>query len=203
VNVSQRTRQREHREQTRRQILDAAEDLLRRQAFRELSVEALMTETGLTRTAFYRHFDDIPDLMLRLLEDVTGELQAVALRWSQRAGEGYPVAAREGIRAIVEFFEQHGPFVRGLSEAAASDERIELAYRAGLDGLISLTTLAIERLSVERGLRVPDARAMALALNLMNEAYLLAEFGREPQANSAVVQATLETIWLRVLGPER
>ena len=50
---------------------------------------------------------------------------------------------------------------------------------------------------------MPDARAMARALNLMNEAYLLEEFGREPHGDPAVAQATLETVWLRVLGPER
>ena len=59
VSISaQRARQREQREVTRRRILDAAEELLRRRAFRDLSVEAVMAETGLTRTAFYRHFDE-------------------------------------------------------------------------------------------------------------------------------------------------
>jgi AcrR family transcriptional regulator len=204
VSISaQRARQREQREMTRRQILDAADDLLRHHAFRELSVETVMAETGLTRTAFYRHFDDVTDLVLRLLEDIGDDLRAVAVRWSNRAGEGYPVAAREALAAIVEFFVRHGPLVRAISEAAAGDERIEREYRHGLDALITLTTFAIERLATERGLRVPDSRAMALALNLMNEAYLLEEFGREPHGDPAVAQATLETVWLRVLGPER
>src|SRR5947209_3994288 len=184
-------------------MLEPADALLRYHAFRELSVETVMAETGLTRTAFYRHFDDVTDLVLRLLEEIAEDLQAVALRWSNRAGEGYPVAAREALSAIVEFFVRHGPLVRAISEAAAGDERIEREYRRGLDALIGLTTFAIERLATERGLRVPDSRAMALALNLMNEAYLLEEFGREPHGDPAVAQATLETVWLRVLGPER
>lgn len=188
---------------TRRQILDAADDLLRHHAFRELSVETVMAQTGLTRTAFYRHFDDVTDLVLRLLEEIGEDLRVVALRWSHRAGDGYPVAAREALSAIVEFFVRHGPLVRAISEAAAGDERIEREYRRGLDALIGLTTQAIERLAGERGLRVPDARAIAIALNLMNEAYLLEEFGREPYGNPAVALATLETVWLRVLGPQQ
>ena len=79
------------------------------------------------------------DLVLRLLAELGEDLQAVALRWSNRAGEGYPVAAREALSAIVEFFVAHGPLVRAISEAAAGDERIELEYRRGLDGLVGLT----------------------------------------------------------------
>jgi AcrR family transcriptional regulator len=201
--MGQRTRQREQREQTRHEVLRAAERFLRRRPFRELSVEVVMADTGLTRTAFYRHFDDITDLVLRLLADLGEEVEAVALRWSQRAGDGYPVAAQEAIGSIVEFFAAHGPLVRAVSEAAAGDMRIELAYRQSLAGLIDLTALAIERLSDERGLEVPDARSMALALNLMNEAFLLHEFGTEPTGDPELARATLETVWLRVLGPPR
>jgi hypothetical protein len=43
---------------------------------------------------------------------------------------------------------------------------------------------------------------MARALNLMNEAYLLDEFGREPFGDPDLALATLKTAWLRVLGPD-
>jgi hypothetical protein len=49
-------------------------------------------------------------------------------------------------------------------------------------------------------LAVPDTRALALALNLMNEAYLLHEFGREPFGDPDVALATLETVWVRAAG---
>ena len=73
-SVEQRTRQRENRENTRREILAAADRFLRERPYRELSVEVVMAQTGLTRTAFYRHFDDLPALVLRLLADVGAEL---------------------------------------------------------------------------------------------------------------------------------
>jgi len=34
----------------------------------------------------------------------------------------------------------------------------------------------------------------------MNEAYLLQEFGREPFGDREVALATLELVWLRVVG---
>ena len=57
-----------------REILDAAEDFLRDHAFRELTVDAVMSRTGLKRPAFYVHFRDRHDLTLRVVEDVAREV---------------------------------------------------------------------------------------------------------------------------------
>src|ERR1700736_758627 len=78
---AQRARRREQRDNTRREILVATDRLLRERPYRELSVEVVMAQTGLTRTAFYRHFDDVTELVLRLLEDVGRELYTVGELW--------------------------------------------------------------------------------------------------------------------------
>ncbi len=197
---TQRARHREHRETTRRDILAAADRFLRTRPYRELSVEVVMAETGLTRTAFYRHFDDVTDLVLRLLAELAGELYAIAERWGEKAGASYPEPALEGLRAIVDFFARNGPLVRAIAEAATTDERIEGAYRGGVERFIEITTATLERLVQEGQLEVPDTRAVARALNLMNEAYLLDEFGRGA-GNPDVALATLEAIWLRTVAP--
>ncbi len=200
-SAAQRTRQRENRENTRREILAAADRFLRERPYRELSVEVVMAQTGLTRTAFYRHFDDLPALVLRLLADVGVELYTVAERWQSRAGHDYPIAAQEALGAIVDFFVRHGPLVRAIAEAATTDEQIERGYRGFGEQFTEMTAQALEGL-VQRGqLEVPDTHGLARALSLMNEAYLLHEFGREPAGDPEVVRATLETIWLRVAGP--
>ena len=46
-----------------------------------------------------------------------------------------------------------------------------------------------------------DPRALAKALTLLNEAYLLEEFGREPFGDRNVALATLERIWLATARP--
>src|SRR5947209_9617029 len=114
--TARRTRYREQREHTRRQILDAAAAFLRDQAFRDLSVDALMAEVGLTRTAFYRHFDDTTALVLRLLGELGEKLYPVADRWRAAAGGRYPEAAREALEAIVDFFVAEGPLVRAIAD---------------------------------------------------------------------------------------
>jgi AcrR family transcriptional regulator len=195
---AQRTRQRQQREGTRREILAAADRFLRERPYRELTIEVVMAQTDLTRTAFYRHFDDVTDLVLQLLGDLGTELSAVAERWGNNAA---PAAAREGLAEIVDFFIRHGPLVRAVAEAAVTDEQIERGYRGSLEALIEITAGVLERLVGEGRLQVPDTRAMARALNLMNEAYLLQEFGRAPFGDRQVALATLETVWLRVVGP--
>jgi AcrR family transcriptional regulator len=202
---AQRARQREHRETTRREILGAADRFLRERPYRELSVDVVMAQSGLTRTAFYRHFDDVTDLVLRLLDEIGGELFAIAQQWNENAGADPPSAAHRALSDIVAFFVAHGPLVRAIADAAATDERIELGYRTAFNGFVDIATQALERLVAEQEVSVGNPRALALALNLMNEAYLLHEFGRAPFGDPTVALATLETVWLRaagVMGPD-
>src|SRR5207245_11680435 len=116
--AAQRARHRDQRETTRRDILAAADRFLRERPYRELSIEVVMEGTGLTRTAFYRHFDDITDLVLRLFAEVGQELIAVAQRWGEDAGAGYPAPAHAGLSGTVDFFVKHGPLVRAIVDAA-------------------------------------------------------------------------------------
>jgi TetR/AcrR family transcriptional regulator, ethionamide resistance regulator len=102
---------------------------------------------------------------------------------------------------MVDFYVRHGPLVRAIAEAAATDEQIEAAYRRSTEGFIELTAEALERMVREGKLDVPDARALARAMTLMNEAYLLNQFGREPQGDPKIALATLETVWLRLATP--
>jgi AcrR family transcriptional regulator len=198
---SVRARRREQREQTRREILAAADRLLRERPYRELSVDLIMAQTGLTRTAFYRHFDDVPGLVLQLMADVGQEVYELAERWRQEALENPGAAAHESIAGIVDFFVRHGTLVRAVADAGATDEQIEQGYRAFLGVFTDLAQEGLDELVARGHLEVPDTRAMALALNLMNERFLLEEFGRPPGGDRETALATLETIWLRVLGP--
>jgi len=64
-----------------REILDAAEALLREGGFPRLTPAAVMMRTGLSRPSFYVYFRDVPDLLRRMLERIEGELFAAARLW--------------------------------------------------------------------------------------------------------------------------
>ena len=201
-SAPQRVRSREQRENTRRDILAAANRFLRERPYRELSVDVVMAQTGLSRTAFYRHFDDVTELVLLLLAEGGRDLYAVAQQWGAIAsGAEDPAAAHDGLAQIVDFFVRQGPLVRAIAEAAATDEQIERAYHGALESFIEITRQILDRRVAAGLLQVPDTRALARALNLMNQAYLLDAFGREPRVDPKVALATLETIWVRVAGP--
>lgn len=199
----QRTRRREQRENTRREILAAAERFLRDHPYRELSVDVVMDQTGLTRTAFYRHFADVTELVLRLLEDVGAELYAAAEGWLRGAADDFEGAAHEGLSAIVGFFQRHGPLVRAIAEAGVTDEQIEQVYRGYIEFFIEMTARGFDELAAEGKLEVADTRQLARALSMLNECYLLDQFGRGPGGDPEVVLATLEAVWLKVVAPAR
>ncbi|MFL5823377.1 MAG: TetR/AcrR family transcriptional regulator [Solirubrobacteraceae bacterium] len=197
--TARRARYREQRENTRRGILAAADDFLREWPFRELSVDVLMAETDLTRTAFYRHFDDVTDLVLRLLADLADKLYPVAERWRAVAGKEYPRGAQEALSAVVDLFVEDGPLIRAIADAAVTDERIEASYRAVRAGLMDLAAQTLQSLAGQGRLEVASSQALARALTLMNEAYLLEEFGREPFGDRDTALATLERVWLNAV----
>ncbi len=200
-STTERAGQRDQREKTREDILAAADRFLRVRPFRELSVEVVMGEAGLTRTAFYRHFDSVTDLMLRLLAELGRNFYAIGERWRSRAGFDYPIGALEGLTEIVDFFAVQGPLIQAIVDASRTDGQIEQGYRMFFEAFVDMTTEALERL-VERGqLEAPNTQALARALNLMSESYLLHEFGRPPFGDRDAVLATLHTVWLRVIVP--
>jgi len=52
----------EHKAQTRERIVHAARRLFNRHGFEQVSIDRVMSEAGLTRGAFYHHFDSKDEL---------------------------------------------------------------------------------------------------------------------------------------------
>jgi AcrR family transcriptional regulator len=184
--------------ETEREILEAAEELLREHPVREMTIELLMARTGLKRPAFYAHFSDRHELLLRVVGDIGERLFAMADRWL--AGDDPQadiVAALEGVAAV---YLSDGPILRALSEAAAADGRVEQAYRGLVEAFIEATA---EHIAAEQaaGRTTPalDAQETARALVWLNERYFSEAFGRRPQDDPERVVATLSRIWLATL----
>ncbi len=195
-----RTRRRQHPDETRRQILDAAQSLLRESSFRELGVDALMARTGHTRTVFYRHFDDVPALILVLIQEIGGELVTIAEQWSQTMHVG-PEEARTRLAGFVAFYVRHGPLIRAVVEASHHDATLQAAYAGMVDNFITTTTLAIEARVDAGELQPLDAPQMARALVWMLNSYLVDALGREGTTDPERVLDTVATIWTRTLFP--
>jgi TetR/AcrR family transcriptional regulator, ethionamide resistance regulator len=197
----QRTKRRQQREETRGQILAAAQEFLIERPYRELSVDSLMSRTGHTRTVFYRHFDDIPALMLTLIAEVGGELVEVSEEW-RRSTTASPQEARQRLARYVDFYVRNGRLIRAVVEASHHDEHVAEAYNGLVEGFIVLTTTAIEqRVGSGEVAPIDNAPEVARALVWMLNGYLLDRLSRPEPADPEQVLQTVATIWARVLFP--
>lgn len=196
--AERRVQRRQNREQTRGQIVAAAEAFLRERSYRDMTVDGLMSQTGHSRTVFYRHFEDFPALLLAVLQDAGAELFDVSRRWTESVQDG-ELAARDALALIVDFFSREGPLLHAVVEASHHDEEVERIY-AGFRKLYDELTEAALAREVEAG-RISgiDPHETAKAMNALNERYLLESFGREPRSDRDRVLDALTTIWQRVL----
>ena len=183
ATARRRSNARVRRAEARERILGAAEKVLLERPYRDITVDLVMAEAGLSRTVFYRHFDGLPDVLLTLLRMIEGELVAPMLA---------PVTdpdtwLRELLASGVETFSRYGPFMRALDHAAGQDAEIEAAYGAVVDRFIEQTAEVIGA----------DERAyeLARALNLMNGHYLMETLGKDPDFDRELALETLLTIW--------
>ena len=191
-------RRRRTPEVAEREIIAAAEALLRERPFRELTVDEVMRRTDLSRPSFYVYFRDRHHLVLRVVEHLGAELFAMSDRWLKGTGDG-PQLAREALEGVVEVYATHGPVMRALADAAADDPGVEQAYTAIVQAFVDATARHIEA-EIAAGRILPlDAAETARALVWMMERYLNLSFGSEPATPRQAVAETLITIWTRVL----
>lgn len=190
------TRTRLSREKSRARIIEAATELIRERSWAELSVGEVMDRAGIGRTLFYRHFDDLGDLLLSAAREAIEELYEAQLVLAATRASHDMNAVRRGIEIPVRVYHRHGPLLRAVSEAAAGDELIapgQEELRRRFDHLVAEAIRA-------SGSDVANPRETARALNLLNESYLLDVFGGEPRVSVETAVSTLSEIWVAVLN---
>jgi AcrR family transcriptional regulator len=129
----------EHKEQTRRRLIESAVTAFRREGVDSAGLKEIMQELGLTVGGFYRHFSSKSDLLqsalnLGLSQSVERMRQVAAeagcdeqsTEWIERVAQGY--LSEPHRRSIA-----HGCILAALaSEIARSDRDVKSACEAGL-----------------------------------------------------------------------
>jgi TetR/AcrR family transcriptional regulator, ethionamide resistance regulator len=193
--VPRQAQLRHSRQESRDRIVAAATELVRHQSYGELSIGAVMERAGFGRTIFYRHFDDLGDLLVRASRDAIESLYAAQRPLGSAADRDAEDVVADAVKRAVAVYRTHGPLLRAVVEAAASDPEVAAghnAMRRQFDGLV-------EQALRERGGRFADVAETARALNRLNEAYLLDAFGREPRISTETAVQTLTEIWMGVV----
>lgn len=101
------TSREEQKYQTRRTLMRAALTLMTEgQGFGELSLRGVTREAGLAPTAFYRHFENMEELGLSLVDETFVTLRRM-LREVWRHTDGYRHVIRTSVAVYVEYLKSN------------------------------------------------------------------------------------------------
>jgi len=185
--ASRRSANRRRREQARQRILDATRQILQDKPFRDLTVDELMSASGLSRTGFYRYFPDREAVLLDLLEEVFGELADA--RDAELVGADFDDAT--SMSRLTELLAANQAVLKAITDAAPGDEDLDRAYRAFMHSywIDDLTARIVEaqRHGLGAGL---DPDLAGEALGWMVERMVTQSLDKDPRA----VLETLITI---------
>jgi len=183
---------------TRAAILNAALDFVWSRPFRDMTITSLMASTDVSRSAFYRHFTDLHEVMETLLETLQGEIFDATEPWF--AGIGDPAALlQEALAGLVRVCYERGPILRAVTDAATSDERFERAWNQFMERFDNAVTDRIEADQAQGLIADFEARPVAIALNRLDAYTLIHEFGQHPRSEPQPVQEALVRIWVSTL----
>jgi AcrR family transcriptional regulator len=144
------------REQRRRQILDAAWRCIARQGFRDLTVDDVCADAGLSKGAFYSHFVSKDTLLMGLIADDAASIAQIAedpatLRLSpvqriRKVTESMLMQgadpARVQLRADVWGAMQTYPDVRAAVTAAVAER--QRVFREWIDEAVRIGEMSID-----------------------------------------------------------
>jgi TetR/AcrR family transcriptional repressor of nem operon len=159
----------EHKQATRRRIIDAAGRRLKGDGIAGSGIATLMADAGLTNGAFYAHFDSKEDLVASTL--------AAQLRAQRESFIAMPVA--QIVRAYLSIEHRDNP-EDGCPSAALLDEigrSTDATKRAYTHGLLGVIDDIAERLAPDdpRSARVKTLSVFALMVGTLEVSRALAD----------------------------
>jgi AcrR family transcriptional regulator len=168
--VPERLTRAEKRAQTRQRLLDGAAEVIRRRGYGAASVEAIASEAGFTRGAFYSNFDTKEQLFVELLQDRVYRNYRRLLEELPESGGATPLERlRWGAQQLAErqrndddrwLFEL---WLELLAHSAREPELARLAAGFWTGTRATLTTM-IEATAAELGTELPvPAKHLAIA----------------------------------------
>lgn len=149
------------KELTRAALLRAALKLLSRSSFDSISLREVTREAGITPTAFYRHFDDMEELGLVLVEESFGTLSDM-LRGARTDATQWPDAIKGSVDVVVRHAAAHELHMRFISrERYGGVRRIRRAIRRELQLFADELALDLAMFPVIGGWSPKDRRMFA------------------------------------------
>ena len=193
-------RRRRRPEDAEREILDAAEALFTRRPVDAVTIDEVMSETGLSRQAFYAYFRDRHHLIARVVGRLAAQRDEVLAGWEGPASPDPVAASRAELTRLAQFYRQHGELLRALAEGARHDPAAAEAWSGYVESVVAVIAERI-RDGVEAGVVHPFAKPeeAARALCWMNNQYLLERFVDRNDDDVEAAVDVLHEIWKRAI----
>jgi AcrR family transcriptional regulator len=198
VTAAERPRRRRRPEEAEREILAAAEALLRERPSHEVTVWAVMDRTTLSRKSFYVYFRDRHDVIARLVAPLRAELDG---RIAAAAAQHEPGRdrGRASLLTIARFYMEHGALLRALRESSGHDEDAARVWREFTEPKIADAADLIRSETSAGRSEGLDAEATARALITMNLGCFFDQLVGNPAADPEAVVETLVEVWARTI----
>lgn len=202
ASPSPETRQ-ERKERTRQALLRASLRLLERRSFDRLSLRQVTKEVGIVPGAFYRHFRDMDELGLALVQESFGSLRAMirSARVDVLGSDDAIVASVQTLVAHIHAHRAHFRFIaRERSGGTAAVRRaIEDELRLFTDEL-AVDLRALPPIGSWSGADVTMLASLVVS-TVVGTAAALTDLPRDrPEAEAAIITTTTRQLRLIFLG---
>ena len=199
-SLERRHNRRRRHERTRQELIQAALDQAVAGSFKDLTVEGITREAGVSRSAFYVYFGDKEELLLGALEDLVQSHQ-------NRLGNCWPTEGdpRRGVEKalydISRVYADNTALLALAHETATYDEEVRELWSALLETITDGTRDHIRNLQRSGAVAGSlDADALADGLVLMTERSFQIYLGQDDQGPETAA-ARVTKVWWAALFP--
>lgn len=152
------------KEQTHRHLIDVALKLSSERSFASLSLREVAAGAGITAAGFYRHFHDMEELGLALVDEVGLSLRRLLREARKRVSPG-PDAIKSSIESFLDFIRENGNLFRLLlGERQGASAVFRKAIHSEMDRFIGELAIDLERLQQSTGKPLRDPHLAAEAI---------------------------------------
>ncbi|MFK8010752.1 MAG: HTH-type transcriptional repressor FabR [Marinicellaceae bacterium] len=187
----------QQKEKTRRAIIDAAiSELSDSQSFATLSLREVARKAGIAPNSFYRHFKDMEELGLTLVDESGLTLRQLMRKARQRFKKNGSVIVTS-VKTFFEFTETNANILRLLfHERSGTTRALRHAVAREIQYFIVELTDYIQSIGYEKELAYTQAEAMvAIIFNAGAES-----LAAKPQQRAQLEQRAIEQLRLIAVG---
>ncbi len=166
---------------TRERLTEAAVKRFYRDGFRNVGIDQVLGDVGISKTAFYKHFESKDDLMLAVLEMKNAWLQDMLSTMAAARTGPTPVDRLRGLFDVVEQFIGSDDFQGCIFVNVAMEFPLphEPAHQAAVQHKHAIEAI-VRELAEQAGAADPKSLAQELCL-VMEGAYVTRQVTGDPQ----------------------